>query len=514
VPFPKTVVEVAHEVDAREHEVPTSRLEVGAPQPVLADRYRLGEVLGVGGMGEVWGAVDLWLDRPVAVKVLRRNPPDGSEPTARFLHEARAMARLNHPHVVTVHDAGEHEGQQFLVMERLPGNSFANELEHAPIPPARVLQIVHGTLAGLGAAHAAGLIHRDVKPSNILFSSSGAVKLGDFGIAKGAGVDLTRAGDVLGTWPYLSPERLDGEAATRASDLYAVGIIMYEALAGERPYQGDTLRLIQEIYRAKPKSLRRLRPNPDPRLVDVVERAMHRDAGRRFASAEEMAEALPPVCEAAVEGDADPTVDARTGDDATREIGSATTTTAPTSSRWHRRAALAIGVVGGAVLAVAALVAGGDENPRGIGVVAADATTATTAPAAPAAPVETAATAATPPPTTSAPTVDAPATPDILLSAPPPAPTTTAVPATLDALIAALAADPASAGPRGPELLGRLQDVAGRTGKKQRDLARDVLHDVERWSGDDGLAPSTAAVASGLLRPLAGPEAGPGADED
>jgi serine/threonine protein kinase len=273
------------------------------------------EVLGQGGMGEVRGARDVRLGRPVAIKTLRAGLAGKPEVRRRFEAEARAAARLSHPHVVAVHDVGEEDGVPFIVMERLPGTGLERDMAAGPLEPARVREVGAGILAALGAAHADGVVHRDVKPGNVLLAADGTVKVADFGIAKaldhpdGGGrtteVDLTGDGQLIGTVAYMAPERVEGTPASVQSDLYSVGVILYEALAGTRPFEAETpMSLCFAVQRGEYEPLATRRPGLPPALVAVVERAMARRPEDRFASAAEMAAALaateaPPVVDSA-----------------------------------------------------------------------------------------------------------------------------------------------------------------------------------------------------------------------
>ncbi len=245
-------------------------------------------------MGEVRAGRDLRLERDVAIKLLSPEVAARPKTRDRFEAEARAAARLSHSNIVLVYDSGEHEGVPFLVMERLPGRTLADELTHGPLAPERVRTLGVQVLAALGAAHAAGIVHRDVKPGNVLLTPDGTVKVADFGIAKSVdGVDLTTTGMLLGTPAYLSPEQLAGEPATPASDIYAVGVMLYEALTGTKPYTGaSALALARAVEAGRPTPLQSLRPDAPPDLVAPIERAMDKDPARRFATADEMAAAL------------------------------------------------------------------------------------------------------------------------------------------------------------------------------------------------------------------------------
>jgi hypothetical protein len=211
---------------------------------VLAGRYRLREQIAAGATGQVWRAEDMVLDRAVAVKVLLPQYAGHAEALARFQSEATHAARLAHPCVVQVYDYGVAAlaGPPFLVMELVNGPSVAEISARGPREPGWVLGMVAQAAAGLAAAHAAGLVHRDIKPANLLAAPEGIVKITDFGIASVAGSQpLTQAGAVRGTVGYLAPERVAGEQATPASDLYSLGVVAWECLAGAPPFTGTPL---------------------------------------------------------------------------------------------------------------------------------------------------------------------------------------------------------------------------------------------------------------------------------
>jgi serine/threonine-protein kinase len=261
---------------------------------VLAGRYELGALLGRGGMGSVRVATDLRLERSVAVKILRPDLADQPKARRRFETEARAAARLAHPNVVTVFDSGEDAGIPFLVMERLRGRTLADEIAEGQLAIRRVEEVAREVLSALAAAHRAGIIHRDIKPGNVLLTDDGHAKVSDFGIAKTIDdSDQTQTLELVATLGYLAPERLAGEAASQRSDLYSVGVLLYEASSGRRPFVEATPPAeMLAIERGHPPALASLRsPVPDT-LVAVIERSMARDPARRFGSAEEMAAAL------------------------------------------------------------------------------------------------------------------------------------------------------------------------------------------------------------------------------
>jgi serine/threonine protein kinase len=208
----------------------------------VAKRYRLGSSLGRGGMGEVFRGTDEQLGREVAVKLLLRSDRD-PRAAERFHREARAAARLNDPHVVAVYDFGQHEDGFFLVMELVEGGSVADELEaHGPLPKDRAIEIIEQSAAGLAAAHREDVVHRDVKPSNLLISTDGTIKVADFGIAHlpGEGAStLTGTGQIIGSAQYLAPERAQGGQAGKPADVYALGCVLYQLVTGRPPFTGE-----------------------------------------------------------------------------------------------------------------------------------------------------------------------------------------------------------------------------------------------------------------------------------
>jgi serine/threonine-protein kinase len=244
-------------------------------------------------MAVVRDAWDVRLGRAVAVKLLHPTMSVQDEDRRRFEAEARAAAALNHPHIVSIHDFGEHLGSPYIVMERLPGQTLADAIAAGPVDPARLRLILDDVLSALGAAHAAGILHRDIKPGNVLFTDSGGVKLADFGIAKSTDVVHTHSGEVIGTDAYLTADRLAGQPATVRDDLYAIGVVGYEALAGHKPYPQRTLpMLVRAILDSSPPPLSAVRPDLDPVLVGVIERAMSSDPRAYFADAGAMRLAL------------------------------------------------------------------------------------------------------------------------------------------------------------------------------------------------------------------------------
>ena len=266
-----------------------------APE-VLGGRYELGGVLGRGGMAEVRDGWDMRLGRPVAVKLLYPSVSAEPDTRRRFATEARAAAALNHPHVVAVHDSGVHAGRHYIVLERLPGQSLADALARGgPLSTAHVRAIMRDVLSALGAAHARGVLHRDIKPANILFTSIGGVKIADFGVAKSADTPQTLTNRIFGTMAYLPADRIAGRPATASDDLYALGVVAYEALTARRAYpQANLGALADAISTGYLTPLTALRPDIDPALALTIERSMSRDPRWRFGTAEQMRASLDP----------------------------------------------------------------------------------------------------------------------------------------------------------------------------------------------------------------------------
>ena len=260
---------------------------------VLADRYELGPVLGQGGMARVHKGVDRQLDRRVAIKVLAPPFDRDDEFVERFRREARAAAGLSHPNIVAVFDSGSDDGTHFIVTELVEGETLADRLRDGPMPPADAVAVGVDVAHALAAAHALGLIHRDIKPGNVMLLPDGRVKVVDFGIARAAGSDtLTHTGVVLGSTAYLSPEQAAGQPVDERADLYSLGCVLYEMLTGRVPFRADTP--IATMYRhvnedAPPPST--IAP-VQPELEDVVLRCLEKDPKRRFASAPELEAAL------------------------------------------------------------------------------------------------------------------------------------------------------------------------------------------------------------------------------
>jgi tRNA A-37 threonylcarbamoyl transferase component Bud32 len=260
--------------------------------------YRLVALLGAGGMGEVYAAEEeADLPRRVAVKVMRPEQAARADARARFLREARAAARLQHDHVVPIYYVGEDGGVPFFVMPLLPGETLEDRLRReSALPPAEVLRVGREAAEGLAAAHAAGLVHRDVKPSNLwLEAPSGRVKVLDFGLAREAGSadGLTRDGAVVGTPGYLAPEQADGRPADTRCDLFGLGCVLYRAATGRPPFGGQTsVALLRAVAEFDPPAPSAVRPGVPAVLSDLILRLLEKDPADRPASAREVAATL------------------------------------------------------------------------------------------------------------------------------------------------------------------------------------------------------------------------------
>ena len=263
---------------------------------LIVGRYELEELVGEGGMSSVYRAYDTVLDRRVAIKVLHDHFSREPEYVERFRREARAIARLGHPNVVTVIDRGEWEGRQFIVFEHVAGENLkAVIVREGALPVGRALDLACQIAHALSFAHQLGIVHRDVKPHNVLLAAGGTAKVTDFGIARALDVDdaLTETGTVLGTGQYLSPEQANGQRGDERSDQYSLGIVTFELLTGRVPYTGDNLMAVARRHIEDPvPSVRAVRADV-PECVDtVIARAMAKRPQDRFGSMDALAAAL------------------------------------------------------------------------------------------------------------------------------------------------------------------------------------------------------------------------------
>jgi eukaryotic-like serine/threonine-protein kinase len=347
-----------------------------AQNRILSKRYRVEETLGEGGMARVYRGIDEVLGRPVAIKVLAERHAGDDKFVTRFRREAQAAAALNHPNVVSVFDTGDDEQAHYIVMEYVEGETLADLLRRErPLDPGLAARIAEEVATALQAAHDRQLVHRDVKPGNVMIDQEGRIKVMDFGIARAAADDaLTQTGTVLGTAAYLSPEQARGDAVDARSDIYSLGCVLYEMLSGRAPFTGDSAVSIAFRHvndRPDPPSAHH--PGIPPELESVTMRALEKDPARRYQSADEFREALVGARAAGVDtgpmgagGDTDLLpVAARA--DATTPI-----TAEPTPPDLRRRAGfpswLPLALIAAAVLAAAGILAltlaGDDERPR------------------------------------------------------------------------------------------------------------------------------------------------------
>jgi tRNA A-37 threonylcarbamoyl transferase component Bud32 len=455
--------------------------------PLVDDRYELGDFLASGGMADVYAARDRTLDRPVAVKRLKANLDDPPA-RARFEREARALAGFSHPNAVAVFDAGNDADGPYIVMELLAGPTLSEHLRvHGRLSFAEASGIADQILAALGAAHARGIVHRDVKPANVLFAADGTVKLADFGIAKvmaDATADVTMTGELVGTPKYVAPEQTIGGRATPQSDLYAVGVLLYEMVAGVAPFAGDTpAATLAAHQRAPVPDLRVVRPDAPAGFVAVVTRALAKDPDERFADAAEMRAAL--RGEATV-GSAAPTVPMGQTVPVDETLVLAPVRS-PARRRWPWVAAAAL--VAGALVAALVALAGSGSGPGATVVPTVPATVPATTPATTVPP-------RTVPPTT-VPSTTVPRT------------TVPATPQTLAQLAALLAAHPGGYGTRTEDLRRALAPYLTGATATAKDTAR-LVKQIGDWVRTGGLDATIGATAIRLLDAVPTTDAPPG----
>lgn len=474
-----------------------------AQNRLIAGRYELGDRLGTGGMATVYRAFDHVLSRPVAVKVL--HDATHADQRARILREARAAAGLGHPNAVTVFDTGVEDDTPYLVLELVEGETLADRLAtEGPLPPDEAVRIAGAVLGALEAAHVRGLIHRDVKPANVLLGRHGEVRLADFGIARDliAGSTITATGQFLGTPAYVAPEQVAGQPATAATDLYGVGILLYEMLAGAPPFRHETaLATALAHERELPPPLGE-RSAAGPALAAVVHQALEKDPRWRFESAGAMGAAL----HGALTGNGTATLPLGA---ATQPLGAAVPLGAagaaaarqpgPAAGTWSaltRQPLLAL--IGGLLLVAAmgfAFASSGSDGGRRL------------------TPTEPAGRVVGGQPT--APTVAPEQAPAPLVTQAP------AEPQSLSELIAVLAEDPDRYGEKGRDLLDRLVKVAGADDDDRGEEARKTIEEAAKWSNEQLLDPTIAVQTVRILEPLAaegdrgrGRDEGRGGDED
>ena len=265
-----------------------------AGNTLVDGRYRILRRIGSGGMADVYCAEDSHLGRQVAIKVLHRRFAQDQEFVERFRREAKSAAGLNHPNVVGVFDRGEHEGTYYIAMEFLTGRTLKDIVTaQAPLPQERVIDIGTQILQAAGFAHRHGVIHRDFKPHNVIVDDLGHAKVTDFGIARAGASEMTETGSIMGTAQYLSPEQAQGHAVTATSDIYSIGVMLYEMLAGRLPFEGDSaVAVALKHLSEQPPPISQFRPDVHPALEAVVMAALAKDPAQRWQSAEDLAAGL------------------------------------------------------------------------------------------------------------------------------------------------------------------------------------------------------------------------------
>ncbi len=265
------------------------RLEAGMQ---VGTRYTLVRRIGSGGMADVWSADDQMLGRQVALKFLHERFGADEQFVERFRREAQAAAGLQHPNIVSVYDRGEHEGRYFIAMEYVQGAALKDLIERG-LSPAESVEIVRQVLTGVRFAHTRGIVHRDLKPHNVLVDHEGRARVTDFGIARAGASEITQTGSVLGTAQYLSPEQAQGLETSGSSDIYSVGVILYEALTGRVPFEAETaVAIALKQVSEPPVPPRQINPEIPPALNAVVLKALAKDPKDRYADATEFLQAL------------------------------------------------------------------------------------------------------------------------------------------------------------------------------------------------------------------------------
>ena len=463
---------------------------------IVGERYELAEQIGEGGSARVFAAVDRRLGRPVAIKLLNAGLAASADPAGRerFLREGPTSAAFLHRHAVAVFDAGEDSGELYIVMELVDGPSLAQHLTtKGTLDVADSVRIAMQVLGALAAAHAVGIVHRDVKPANILLANNGDAKLADFGIAKRLDEledSVTRTGTTIGTPRYLTPEQANGAPLSPATDVYAVGIALFEMLTGRTPFAGNSPVAVALAQQTRPApDVREFRAEIPPSIADAVARALKKDPADRFATAAEMAAALSstwspppaPLPESALQtqviGESTAVLPVLTGYTAALPTGK------PRSRRLRPVPLAFVALIAMLLIGVGALLA--RNEPKAM--VGPDVGATGTLPVIEPAPTE--------PPVTAAPTNPPPIVDEIIPGF--------ARTGDLQVFLQQLQANPALVGPAGPELTESLAELLGeKANKRQRDLASKLSEQIDEWVKDGQLEPAIAQALTDLLAPL------------
>jgi len=265
-------------------------LEELSPGSTLAGKYKIIEVSGRGGMGIVYKAEDTKLKRNVALKFLPPELIQDEEAKERFVLEAQAAAALSHPNICTIHEIDEEEGKSFIAMEYVEGQTLRAKIEKGPLGLDRALDIAIQVAEGLEEAHKKGIIHRDIKSANIMVTEKGQAKVMDFGLAKvKGGTLLTREGTTLGTVAYMSPEQAQGKEVDHRSDIWSLGVVMYEMLCSQLPFKGDReASILYSVVHEEPKQLKEIKRDLPPELQQIINRALRKRPESRYVSSAEM----------------------------------------------------------------------------------------------------------------------------------------------------------------------------------------------------------------------------------
>jgi serine/threonine protein kinase len=272
-------------------------VQVMRPGTVIAGKYKVVEEIGHGGMGVVYKAEDLKLKRQVALKFLPPHLMDLPELKERFLIEAQAAAALNHPNICVIHEVGESEERPYIAMEYVEGETLRDRIRKGALKTEEALDIAAQVAAGLGEAHGKGIIHRDIKSANIMVTGKGQAKVMDFGLAKlRGGISLTKSQTTLGTVAYMSPEQARGGDLDQRTDIWSLGVVLYEMLAGRLPFRGEhDQSVIYSILHEEPESLKKVRPDGAPGLEQIVGQALAKKTAERYQTMEEFATDLKAV---------------------------------------------------------------------------------------------------------------------------------------------------------------------------------------------------------------------------